>query len=122
MTTRSPLSPVPMPLTDDANFDPVLSLVILISPSFSRLNLSPHSSLIFVVHHQFAELGVVSLGQTSCEYEKLTYRRCAMPIGPHSQAGQNTLTISDFIDPGGTLISNRVILPKVTASRCSQIA
>src|SRR5262249_48658207 len=30
--------------------------------------------------------------------------------------------MSDFMDPGGTLISSRVILPSVTASRCSAMA
>ena len=37
--------------------------------------------------------------------------------GPHSQAGQPTATAKDFIDPGGTLISSRVISARDTAIR-----
>jgi hypothetical protein len=36
----------------------------------------------------------------------------------HSHAGQNTFTIIDFVKPGGTFISSRLMSPRVTASRC----
>ena len=44
-------------------------------------------------------------------------RSSGRPAGPHSQAGQSTATVRLFIAPGGTLISSRVISPRVTASR-----
>jgi hypothetical protein len=46
------------------------------------------------------------------------YRSERRPHGPHSHAGHRTETISDFEEPGGTLISSRLIRPSVTASRC----
>jgi hypothetical protein len=49
---------------------------------------------------------------------------CGRSQGPHSQAGQNTLTRSDFMKPGGTFMRRRFegMSPKVRASRWMQIA
>ena len=45
-----------------------------------------------------------------------------MSRGPHSQLGHSVWTSMDFIMPGGTLMRSRLTSPRVTASRCSQIA
>jgi len=47
---------------------------------------------------------------------------CAMFFGPHSHAGQNTPTSSDFIVPGGTLISSRLYAEPSSSSMPSVIA
>ena len=73
-----------------------------------RLHQPPHPHV--VAHRQV-------LGVRGADVAELRLAR-----GPHSQAGQSTPTASDFIVPGGTLISSRLISPAVTASRCSAIA
>lgn len=50
------------------------------------------------------------------------YRVLGRFIGPHSQAGKNTEHNSDFMNPGGTFKTRRLISPLVTASRWSQMA
>ena len=44
--------------------------------------------------------------ERSREWEAQTKRWCGKLRGPHSHAGQKTPTRSDFMVPGGTLMSN----------------
>ncbi len=97
-------SPVPMPPTDVASFQPWRVLDTLVLPIFLSLNLLPYMAWYsgdIIRSRNFS----LSRSVRPDEYEKAMYRKCDISNGPHSQAGRKTSVNKDFIAPGKTLIN-----------------